>query len=102
MNDDVPPSDRPPRAKRVHPPGSITIRCRLDGPLVVELPPDAVQLGLRLRLTDHEGTELPLPAGDRPVALCRCGHSASKPFCDGSHKGNGNASQDTPPPACGT
>ncbi|MCC6222025.1 MAG: CDGSH iron-sulfur domain-containing protein [Thermoleophilia bacterium] len=30
----------------------------------------------------------PLEAGE-PYALCRCGGSASKPFCDGSHKRRG-------------
>jgi CDGSH-type Zn-finger protein len=28
------------------------------------------------------GSAIPTP---QPYALCRCGHSASKPFCDGSH-----------------
>ncbi len=26
------------------------------------------------------------------IALCRCGHSATKPFCDGAHKREGFAS----------
>ena len=32
---------------------------------------------------DADGKEFPVP-GDR-VALCRCGGSTNKPFCDGTH-----------------
>jgi CDGSH-type Zn-finger protein len=55
----------------------ITIRCRENGPLLV---PASV------RITDHLGNEFPIPPGKDNVALCRCGHSQNKPFCDGSHR----------------
>ena len=46
-----------------------------DGPLLVRGP---------VRMTDQEGREIEL---DRAiVALCRCGKSRMRPFCDGSHK----------------
>lgn len=32
----------------------------------------------------------PMDGGERdPIFLCRCGGSANKPFCDGTHKRNG-------------
>ncbi|MFM7183522.1 MAG: CDGSH iron-sulfur domain-containing protein [Planctomycetota bacterium] len=65
-------------------PGCATIRCRQDGPLVVELPE-----GIRLRVIDPLGAEFRLPDGKPAVALCRCGASGSKPFCDGSHRASG-------------
>lgn len=36
-------------------------------------------------LVDAEGGRWELPEG-KAVFLCRCGHSGTKPFCDGSHK----------------
>jgi len=46
-----------------------------DGPLLVRGPVD---------LRGVDGEEIPV---DRPViALCRCGKSRIRPFCDGTHK----------------
>jgi Iron-binding zinc finger CDGSH type len=46
-----------------------------DGPLIVRGD---------FELCELDGT--PIPRSGRVVALCRCGRSAVKPFCDGSHK----------------
>lgn len=67
-------------------PGVVTIRCRQDGPLVIELPAAGDGEPVRVRVIDHEGGEFSLPDTKRGVALCRCGRSARRPFCDGSHR----------------
>jgi CDGSH-type Zn-finger protein len=36
------------------------------------------------RMVDQDGREIDL--GRRTVALCRCGKSRIRPFCDGTHK----------------
>ena len=59
---------------------TVVIRCRENGPLVIQGP---------FRLVDHQGNEFALPTDKPAVALCRCGASNNKPFCDGSHRGCG-------------
>jgi CDGSH-type Zn-finger protein len=54
----------------------VEIKVRDDGPYKVTGP---------IRLVDAEGGVLELPEGET-IALCRCGHSRSKPFCDASHR----------------
>jgi CDGSH-type Zn-finger protein len=46
-----------------------------NGPLLVRGP---------FELVDQDGN--PIPGRRRTVALCRCGMSRIKPFCDGTHK----------------
>jgi len=53
-------------------------------------------------LVDQQGKAFGL-AGRQRISLCRCGQSAKKPFCDGTHKTCGFQSQvvaiDLEPPA---
>jgi len=51
---------------------TVTIKIRDNGPYVVDG---------EFILTDANGNEIPIVKR----ALCRCGGSTTKPFCDGTH-----------------
>lgn len=57
----------------------VTIKLREDGPLLITGP---------VKLEDHEGNAYDL-GGKETIALCRCGATANRPFCDGAHKAAG-------------
>ncbi len=60
------------------PPFEVTITTRDNGPYRVTGP---------FRLLDGAGNEIDFPdTGKEWVSLCRCGHSATKPFCDSTHR----------------
>ena len=56
----------------------VTIKVRESGPYLVTG---------TVTLTDCDGR--PYTISGANMALCRCGGSATKPFCDGTHRNNG-------------
>lgn len=73
------------------PSGALHYR-RLDGgpaeapdaePTVITVPDGPLALRGELAISDDEGALL---RQDTRMALCRCGASANKPFCDASHR----------------
>ncbi|MET0765671.1 MAG: CDGSH iron-sulfur domain-containing protein [Blastococcus sp.] len=62
-----------------------TITPYRDGPLIVRGD---------FRLVDQDGAEI--DPGRKTIALCRCGKSGLKPFCDGAHKRSGFAAPSAP------
>jgi CDGSH-type Zn-finger protein len=57
----------------------VEIKVRDNGPYKVTGP---------VRLIDADGNEFTYD-DSRPIVLCRCGGSQTKPFCDSSHKESG-------------
>jgi CDGSH-type Zn-finger protein len=52
-----------------------TIRVLPNGPYRITGP---------VKVTDPQGNEIAIDEG-RTVSVCRCGSSANKPYCDGTH-----------------
>ncbi len=67
----------------------VTVSTRENGPFLVTG---------SVKLTDHQGAEFDL-GGKETIALCRCGTSKNRPFCDGSHKECGFESAETAQPS---
>lgn len=59
----------------------VVVTVRENGPYLVKGP---------VRVVDVDGNEYDV-SGRKNVALCRCGASVTKPFCDGTHSKMGFA-----------
>ena len=68
-----------------------TIRVRQNGPYLIE--------GDEVAVVDWNGNAYQ-PAR-RPIALCRCGGSTTKPFCDGTHSRAGFQAAEAAVPGSG-
>jgi CDGSH-type Zn-finger protein len=68
-------------------PAAAKVTIAVDGPYLVS---GGLPLSTEVIGTDGEGDSVEWKPGEKfphkaSYALCRCGHSAGKPFCDGSH-----------------
>ena len=61
----------------------VTIQAFKNGPFIVKG---------SVKVLDHEGNEFH-PEG-KAIALCRCGESQNRPFCDGTHNRCGFAAEE--------
>ena len=62
---------------------SITIRLKRNGPYVI-----AAEEASEVVILDADGTTV-TPEPGKSIALCRCGASSTKPFCDRTHRDSG-------------
>lgn len=75
--------------RSLRPMADATIKARESGPYLVTG---------TVTITDCDGNMYPIEGGT--VALCRCGGSNTKPFCDGTHRASFSATERAPiPPA---
>ena len=64
----------------------VTIKVRPNGPFLVTG---------SIEIMDADGKTFAINPDKPNVALCRCGHSSNRPFCDGSHNQCGFQAEET-------
>jgi CDGSH-type Zn-finger protein len=64
------------RWRKRRPMADVTVTIRPNGPYLVTGP---------INLIDDKGNPMTIPEGKTTIALCRCGLSSTKPYCDGTH-----------------